>query len=489
MAGIGFGLGGFASAFQQGMRDNSLADYRQQELKLQEQAQKNAEQRFQTTRIDQIRSDAMKNIAEGIESIKIAHPEIGNDQISKQFMPWVEQVAGLTQKSGLDPATVYSQFATALARPPKTQTAAAMTAATTEPKVEKMTSASGDQSIAIVDPYKKTVDYPGGQPDTSVPSPREGLEPGEIDTNFRDALAKRAGLTSEELDVAGRSWAAGNPTAVQNLGRSRGGEAQKAIRAWGTHTLMREEGLSAKTAAEVLANNVIEFSGMKAGAASLARREAQVIGASETAMQTAPRVTEASDAVDRTKYSDINAIILAGKRRTGDENVIRFGIAVNTFINNYARAVGAGSATLTDTARAEATANLQLAWSNGQIHAAIDQMLNKELPSEVTGAKLGMREFLKQRGYAVPPGGSGGGGGGGKGGPSSMSDDELKKKLGIGPRSESSPGNKVAMDATERQGFQRRIDNAESDKDILKIRKELEKRGIDPETIPALRMG
>jgi hypothetical protein len=411
MAGIGFGLGGFASAFQQGMRDNSLADYRQQELKLQQQAQQNAEQRFQTTRIDTIVQNGMKDVAEGVGKLKIANPQIGNDKISQHYMPWVQSLGELAERNGVPngKAMILSQFANTLAAPSETQTAAAMTAATTPPKVEKMTSASGDQSIAIVDPYKKTVDYPGGQPDTSVPSPREGLQPGEIDTNFRDALAKRSGVTSEELDVAGRSWASGNPTAVQNLGRSRGGEAQKAVRAWGTHVLMHEEGLSAKTAAEVLANNVIEFSGMKAGAASLARREAQVIGASETAMQTAPRVTEASDAVDRTKYSDINAIILAGRRRTGDENVIRFGIAVNTFINNYARAVGAGSATLTDTARAEATANLQLAWSNGQIHAAIDQMLNKELPSEVTGAKLGMREFLKQRGYAVPAGGSGGG--------------------------------------------------------------------------------
>jgi hypothetical protein len=405
MAGIGFGLGGFASAFQQGMRDNSLADYRQKELQLQEQGQKNAMLRDQFARIDSLQGDLWKSIGQTVEAGLIA----GNKpaDIAQHLQPLVERSDEMYKKMGMAPMGA-TRLATLLSAPPKTQTAAAMTAATAEPKVEKMTSASGDQSIAIVDPYKKTVDYPGGQPDTSVPSPREGLQPGEIDTNFLDALAKRSGVTSEELDVAGRSWASGNPTAVQNLGRSRGGEAQKAVRAWGTHVLMHEEGLSAKTAAEVLANNVIEFSGMKAGAASLARREAQVIGASETAMQTAPRVTEASDAVDRTKYSDINAIILAGKRRTGDENVIRFGIAVNTFINNYARAVGAGSATLTDTARAEATANLQLAWSNGQIHAAIDQMLNKELPSEVTGAKLGMREFLKQRGYAVPPGGSGG---------------------------------------------------------------------------------
>jgi hypothetical protein len=312
------------------------------------------------------------------------------------------------------------------------ETAAAMKQATSEPKVEKTADISGQQSIAIVDPYKKTVDYPGGQPDMSVPSPRADLQPGQIDTAFRDALARRANLTSEELDVNGRALAGGNVSVLQNLGRGRqGGEGVKATRAWAAHILIHEEGLSPQTAAEVLNNNVLEFQGMKSGAAAAGRREAQVVGASTTAMQTAPRVLEASKNVNRTNYPSLNSIILAAQQGTGDENVIRFGIAVNTFVNNYARALGAGSATLTDTARSEAFANLQKAWSAGQINAAIDQMLNKELPSEVAGAKMGMREFLKQRGYAVPASGASGGTSGSSGGPSSMSDDDLKKKLGI----------------------------------------------------------
>lgn len=430
MAGIsGFALGGAASAFQQGMRDNSMADYRTQELKIQQQAQKNAEQRFQTTRIDEIRSDAMKNITEGIAAIKVAHPEIGNDQISKQFMPWVDQVAQLTKKSGLDPATVYSQFATSLATPPKTQTAAAMAQAEAKPVVEKLTGIAGDQSLAIVNPGTGKVTYPEGGPDTSVPAPRADLQPGQIDTAYRDSLAKRAGLNGEALEVSARALAGGNVSVLQNLGRGRqGGEAVKATRDMATHIMIHEEGLSPQTAAETLNNNILEFQGMKAGAGALARREAQVIGASTTALQTAPRVLDASKNVSRTNYPSLNSIILAAKQGTGDENVVRFGIAVNTFVNNYARALGAGSATLTDSARNEAFANLQKAWSSGQIKAAIDQMVHAELPSEIAGAQMGMSEFLKNRGFAVPPSSSSSGT---SGGPSSMSDDDLKKKLGI----------------------------------------------------------
>jgi hypothetical protein len=48
---------------------------------------------------------------------------------------------------------------------------------------------------------------------------------------------------------------------------------------------------------------------------------------------------------------------------------------------------------------------------------------------------------------------------------------------------------RVAMDAADQKRFQRRIDNAEGDKDLIKIRKDLEKRGIDPDSIPALQLG
>lgn len=399
--GLGFALGGFANAFQQGQEAQSLDRYRMGELKLQAQAQQNAQQRFDIARNDKIYGDAIEKLGEYFQEAKIAHPDWQPQQLMQPVQGWVDQLRKFNTSLGRKDFD--GQLAAMAAAPPKTQTAAAIAQAEAKPVVEKLTGVSGDQSIAIVDPYKKTVDYPGGGPDTSVPSPRTDLQPGQIDTAFRDAIAKRSGLTSEELDVNGRALAGGNVSVLQNLGRGRqGGEAVKATRAWATHVLVHEEGLSPQTAAEVLNNNVLEFQGMKSGASALARREAQVIGASTTAMQTAPRVLEASKNVSRTNYPSLNAIVLAALQGTGDENVVRFGIAVNTFVNNYARALGAGSATLTDSARGEAFANLQKAWSNGQINAAIDQMLNKELPSEVTGAKMGMREFLKQKGFAVP---------------------------------------------------------------------------------------
>lgn len=201
-------------------------------------------------------------------------------------------------------------------------------------------------------------------------------------------------LPDETADFMARQLIKGNTSQLTGLFRSQGAKVQVEERA--RQILMNEQGLTAEQAANQVVQSAQEFAGTRAGAQALGRREAQVIGASTTALATAPRVLEASEKVDRTQFPSINRIILMAQQGTGGENVIRFGIAVNTFINNYARALGAGSAVLTDTARKEAMQNLETAWSKGQIKAAIDQMLNKELPSEITGAKMGMREFLKQ---------------------------------------------------------------------------------------------
>lgn len=242
----------------------------------------------------------------------------------------------------------------------------------------------------------------GGAP---APGPASTTPKGQ---DFLTGLARRSGMDPTSLDVSGRALADGNTSVLQNLGRGKqSGEAVKAVRAWAAHVLVDEQGLSPAEAATRMNMGTAEFKAYQTGAQSLGRREAQVIGAATTAMSVAPRVIEASKAVDRTQYPSINSIIMAAREGTGDPNVIRYGIALNTFVNTYARALGAGNATVTDSARREAWENLKKAWSTGQIDAAIDQMLNKELPSEITGAKMGLREFLSSR----KAGGASGGGG------------------------------------------------------------------------------
>lgn len=459
MANFGLFAGGLGESLQQGWQNQQIADFRQQELKLQAQAQQNAEQRFNITRIDAVRTDAIKGIADAVAQMKVAG--IDNAKISQQLMPWVEQTAKLTKSSGLDPSTVYAQFAGALAMPAATKTEEAMTAAKEKPEVKVLTTPAGDQEIRIVNPRKGTVTTPEGgstqqplegmAPGLGAPSPLApaapkpmGQQPGTPGTaappvglmktsfnerfageptaaapgvlptakpaaanpegsNLLNQLATHSGMTPEQLDMTARQLNDGNVSVLTNLGRGRqGGAAVKATRAWAAHILMSEQGMSATEAAKTANMNAAEFMGIKRGASALGQREAQVIGAITTAQQTAPRVLEASAKVDRTQYPTLNKVLLAWREGTGDENVIRLGIAINTFVNNYARALGAGSSVLTDTARKEAMANLERSWSQGQIGAAIDQMLNKELPSELRGAKGATKEFLGGRGTEEP---------------------------------------------------------------------------------------
>lgn len=377
----GFALGGFADAFQKGNDQNSLANYRTEELKLQQQSQQNQQQREQFARIDKARTEMTGVISDTIEQLKIA----GKDEatIAKTIQPLVQPLKKLIKSSGSDDSMIDAQVAAELAKPSKAVTERALTQAKESPLKNQLIESEIQKNKASAANLSGT-----SGTDTS------GLE----GNTLRDALAKHSGLTPDELDVNGRALAAGNTSVLQNLGRGRqGGEAVKATRAWAANILIHEQGLSPPEAAEALNANTSEFKGRQAGASALGRREAQVIGASTTAMQTAPRVLEASTKVDRTQYPTLNKALMAWREGTGDENVVRFGIAVNTFVNNYARALGAGNAAVTDSARKEAFENLNKAWSQGQISSAIDQMLNKELPSEVAGAHMGMKEFLGNR--------------------------------------------------------------------------------------------
>lgn len=394
----GFFLGGLSDSLNQGFARNQQADFQQQELKIQQQGQQMAQQRFDMARIDKLLSDVGDHIQQTIDAGKVAGEDPKKIQTAIQGMAdQYRQLATSAGYKGMADANMAAWFAA----PPSTDVMKAQTEAKATPKVEKLQSAAGDQSLYVVDPFKgKATPVEGA---STVPPDMTGLH----GTQLRDTLAKRAGLTPDSLDINARALIDGNISVLTNLGRGKqGGEAVKAIRAYAADVMTNEYGMSPEQAAGELNANIADFTATKAGAVSLGRREAMVTGAATTAMATAPRVLEASKNVSKTNYPSLNAIVNIAKEGTGDQNVIRLGIAINTFVNNYARALGAGNAGVTNAARAEAWENLNKAWSQGQISAAVDQMLNKELPSELTGAKMGLREFIRQKtkGNAFAPG-------------------------------------------------------------------------------------
>ena len=227
----------------------------------------------------------------------------------------------------------------------------------------------------------------------------------ERNRQIKEEKETKPTMNAAGIDLAANMLIKGNPAATTNVGRGVQGAANlNAIRNRAAE-LLQERGLNPEESATLINENTAAFQGDKRGAAALALRSSQIIGASTVALNTMDRVLETSRKVSRTEFSDINKILLAGEQRTGDTAVINYGIALNTLINNYARAIGAGSNALTDTARREAHELLEKKWSQGQIESAIGQ-LKKELHDELRGAQEA-RKIWAEGGSAVPELGSG----------------------------------------------------------------------------------
>ena len=118
----------------------------------------------------------------------------------------------------------------------------------------------------------------------------------------------------------------------------------------------------------------------------------------------APVALDASSMVDRSRYSDLNAIIQSAERRTGDPNIIRFGLAANSLIYTYSKFLNP-TGIPTDADKARATEILATAWSKGQFEAAIDQIVNKEIPSGLAAVRATRGELNDSlTGKGVGPG-------------------------------------------------------------------------------------
>src|SRR5262249_10295987 len=118
---------------------------------------------------------------------------------------------------------------------------------------------------------------------------------------------------------------------------------------------------------------------------------------------TAKVVVGLSDKVNRTEYPDINKIILAAKEKTGDPDVIRYGLSMETFIKNYAAATGQGNSVLTDHQYDSMRRRLNEAHSKGQVRAEVDQALI-EINRELKGTHNASRIYLGRKEGEEPAG-------------------------------------------------------------------------------------
>lgn len=175
----------------------------------------------------------------------------------------------------------------------------------------------------------------------------------------------------------------GDPSGMTGMGRNP--IAQAEIKAE-VARLAKERGI---TGAQLAGINA-EYFGSKSAERTLGNRSANIEMAVTEAKNVAPLALDASNKVDRTKYPDLNSILLAGQKKTGDPSVVQLGVATNSLINVYSRAIApTGVATVSD--KEHAREILSSAWSKGQYAAAVDMMMKemdaaRKSPGQVRGA-------------------------------------------------------------------------------------------------------
>lgn len=144
-----------------------------------------------------------------------------------------------------------------------------------------------------------------------------------------------AKLSPEAIKFMAEQLIAGDTSVLQNLGRGmQGGRNVTAVREE-AQRLAKAKGLSAPDVA--LATG--EFQGLKAGERTLGTRQANFGMAKSEAYEMADLVLQTSEAFDRSAFPGVNKAIRFFETQSGDVNVRRFGAAINSFVNAYARAI------------------------------------------------------------------------------------------------------------------------------------------------------
>ncbi len=165
---------------------------------------------------------------------------------------------------------------------------------------------------------------------------------------------------------------AGDASVFTNLGRGAQGAANVIALRKKIAEMNAAEGAGG---ADQAARNA-EYFGTKAGERTLGTRTANIEMATVEAQKVAPLALEASNNVPRTNYPTLNSALLAWEKGSGDESVVRLGVAVNSLINIYSRAISpSGVPTVSD--KMHARDLLDAAWSKGQFAAGVDQLMRE----------------------------------------------------------------------------------------------------------------
>ena len=203
-------------------------------------------------------------------------------------------------------------------------------------------------------------------------TPLTDAEKAQIRIDARTKAKEGVIISDDAADLAADRVLAGDERATTGMARSTGNITKVTN---SIVKLAKERNMDGAA----IAAKVAEFAGAMAGERTLATRTTNMEIAANEVKNMAPLALSASATVDRTQYPSLNKIIISAQKGTGDENVVRFGLAANSLIYTYSKFLNP-TGIPTDADKARATEILETAWSKGQFAAAIDQ-IRKEIES------------------------------------------------------------------------------------------------------------
>lgn len=205
-----------------------------------------------------------------------------------------------------------------------------------------------------------------------------------------EAEGPGATFDDETISEMAKQARAGDTSVFTNIGRGAQGP-QNLVRL--RQEIVRQNKEAGTSGSEQALRNA-EFFGVKAGQRTIGTKGANIEMAATEFNQVLPVVQEASKAVSRTNYPDLNKIIQAAQEKTGDPNIVKFGGGVNTLVNLYARAISpTGNPTVSD--KEHAREILSRSWSNGQFDAAVG-MMQQEIKAALSSPEQ-VRDEMRSR--------------------------------------------------------------------------------------------
>lgn len=221
------------------------------------------------------------------------------------------------------------------------------------------------------------------------------------DLDAKQLARQSVPLDPQTLDWMAQQYWAGDKSVLQGLGYGNAGAANRialrqAISRYGVAHNLKPGDLAAKLAA---------YSADTAGMRFIAQRGAAITVAAEEAKKAAVPVLELAAKTPRGTFVPLNRAILAGKAATGDPFVAKFRAALNTYIQEYARAV-APTGVPTNQIREHAYELLDGAYSYDQIKNVLDQLdfeMNIALQAPTEAMKIFQTNITGEAPPSMPP--------------------------------------------------------------------------------------